>query len=67
MYVSKLISLFYILFLACILQGKDLCVYVLIVLGHNSGSCVNPEVEGRQPRPEGSTEFETLGKLLFEK
>ena len=48
------------------LQGKDLCVYVLIVLGHNSNNCVNPGVEGSHPGPEGSTEFEALGKSLLQ-
>ena len=40
---------------------------ILIVLGHSSGSGVDPEVEGRQPGPEGSTEFEALGKSPLQK
>ena len=66
-YVSKLFLLFYILFPTCILQGNDLCLEILIVFGLNSGSGVSPEEEGRQPGPEGSTEFEALGKLLLRK
>ena len=46
------------------LQGKDLCVHVLIVLGHSSDSCLDPEVEGDHPGPERSTEYEALGKSL---
>ena len=39
---------------------------ILIVLGHSSGSGVDPEVEGRQPGPEESTEPEAQGKLLLQ-
>ena len=44
------------------LQGKDLCVHALIVLGHNNGSCVDPGVEEDYLGTPESSEFEASGK-----
>ena len=61
-YVSKLFILFCILFLACIPQAKAYVRILCLYLGHNSGICVNPEVEEDHLGAGESSEFKALGK-----